>query len=72
MTYPKFCRDCKWSEQEKNNEWTLRCQHPVVNANDNYALAATQVGRGVSCQSVRDKKWPAKCGMRGALWEQKP
>ena len=71
MIEPKYCRDCKWSAPETNSEWTLRCHCPTVNAKDNYALASTALGRGVSCSQERDKKWPAKCGMRGALWETK-
>lgn len=72
MSGPMFCRDCKWSEPEKNSEWNLRCQNPTVNCHDAWALASTVNGRGVSCHAERDKKWPAKCGMRGALWESKP
>lgn len=71
MTEIKLCRECKWSEPEANSEWNLRCQHVTVNRHDAWALASTVVGRGVSCHTERDKKWPAKCGMRGALWELK-
>lgn len=69
--FPKYCRDCKWSKPKKDSDWNLRCHHPIVNGHDQYALGASQEWRGVDCSSVRGKSWPAKCGMRGALWEAK-
>lgn len=66
--FPKLCRGCKWSAPEKNSEWTLRCTCPRVNANDAWALSATDI-RGTSCSTERDRGIFAPCGKRGKLWE---
>jgi len=68
--YPSLCKDCKHSKTEERSEWNLRCHHPVVNAKDPWALASINAG-GSNCSTVREKHWPAACGMRGALWDGK-
>lgn len=71
MDDPKFCRDCKWSKPEERSEWNLRCHHRIINRHDAWALSAAGGGKGTDCHNERSKSWPAKCGMRGALWEPK-
>ena len=69
--YPALCRDCKHSVPAKDSAWTLRCTHPVVNANDPWALASV-TAEGTNCQTEREGRWLfAKCGMPGLLWETK-
>lgn len=69
--YPALCTDCKHSKQQQGSEWNLLCQHPVVNANDPWALSRSGISQaGSSCREQREKKWWfAPCGMRGKLWE---
>lgn len=68
--FPALCKDCRYSEPEKDSSWTLRCVHPKVNAKDSWALAASSDRhRGTTCHDERNKRWPAACGMRGAQWE---
>ena len=70
--FPAMCRDCKHSEPEKNSSWSLRCQNPVVNGADPFALASSENGRGTDCRGERERKSLfAKCGLRGKLWEPK-
>jgi len=69
--FPVFCRDCKHSESEERSEWNLRCQHPIVNAKDRYALSSTKVGRGSHCGDEREIGWFKPCGQKGKLWEPK-
>lgn len=68
--YPVMCRDCKYSKPEERSEWNLRCHNPVVNGKDAWALGGG-TAHGSDCRSIRERSWPAKCGMRGALWEKK-
>jgi len=69
--YPALCRDCKYGLPEDIHSWTLRCHHPVINANDPYALANLGVKtRGSECSKERSKKGPfTRCGITGKLWE---
>ena len=67
--YPKLCRDCYYSKPEEKSAWNLRCNHPVVNAKDPWALAGAGPITGSDCRGEREKSWPAPCGKRGALWE---
>lgn len=70
--YPALCRDCKWSKPEDERYWNLRCIHPVINANDSWALSSTKLGGGTCCRDERAKRgWFTKCGMKGKLWEPK-
>lgn len=70
--FPALCRDCKHSKPEPNSEWNLRCQHPIVNGADPWALSAASVGKGSDCRSERERKTLfAKCGMKGKLWASK-
>lgn len=70
--FPALCRDCKHSKPEVRSEWNLRCQHPVVNARDPWALSNAADNRGTDCRGERERtSWFAKCGMRGKLWEPK-
>lgn len=73
--YPALCRDCKWSRTEENRDWYLRCVHPIINANDSWALSRTgKEGQeyGSDAQQERSKRGLfTKCGMKGKLWEPK-
>ena len=72
--YPALCKDCKWSRSEENRDWYLRCVHPVINANDSWALSRgkADTAYGSDAQQERSKTgWFAKCGMKGKLWEAK-
>ncbi len=75
MSEPKLCKDCRYSEPEKGSEWVLRCFMPQVIVNDSWALSSTAkqgpLGSGVTCHMERDRKWPAPCGKRGAMWTSK-
>ncbi len=71
MTFPKYCSDCKHSAPEVNSEWNLRCLNKHVNARDEWALAATKIGKGTSCSSERARGYFSACGRRGAQWEQR-
>ena len=68
--FPALCCECKHSKTEGNSTHNLRCHHPKVNAKDSYALGGGRA-EGTNCTNHRGLKWPAKCGMRGALWEAK-
>ena len=70
--FPKLCRDCKHSAPSKDSAWSLRCHHPIVNANDAWALASVEDHAGTGCREEREKRFFAgKCGMAGDLWEAK-
>jgi len=70
--FPVFCRDCKWSRAPADSAWSLRCLHPVVNAQDSWALAGGESKHsGSDCRSERERRWFAPCGMRGKLWDAK-
>jgi len=70
--FPALCRDCKYSEPDKNSSWNLHCLHPVVNGSDPWALSAASTGRGTDCRGERERtSWFAKCGIKGKLWESK-
>ena len=66
----KFCKDCVWSEVSASSAWELRCKNPIINANDEWALADVKFV-GTNCREERKKKWFAKCGMSGKLWVEK-
>jgi len=70
--YPALCKDCKHSKPEEHSEWNLRCQHPKVNANDPYALTSAKEIYGTECRPEREKRFFARCGMSGKMWEPKP
>ena len=68
--YPALCNKCKWSKEKEN--FYLACLHPIINANDSYALSAVEVFTGTHCRDERAKTgWFTKCGMKGKLWEAK-
>jgi hypothetical protein len=69
--FPAFCRECKHSKPEAGSEWNLRCQHPVVNASDPWALSNATDNHGTECRGERGREWFTKCGMSGKLWEPK-
>lgn len=72
--FPIFCNNCKYSKPEERSEWCLRCYHPLVNANDAWALSSANTsdcGNGTNCHDERGVRWFAKCGMKGKLWEPK-
>lgn len=70
--YPALCRECKWSYKEDGRDYYLRCTHPIINANDSWALSKGSATYGSDTQVERAKKsWFAKCGMKGKLWEAK-
>jgi hypothetical protein len=71
--YPVFCADCKFSKPEERSEWNLRCHHPIINANDSYALSnAKGETYGSDCNSERNKRgWFVNCGMSGKFWSPK-
>lgn len=69
--YPALCKDCKHSKPELHSEWNLRCHNPIVNGEDPWALASIEEFGGSNCREERSKKWFAKCGMKGKLWEAK-
>ena len=78
MTYPKFCRDCLHSrvklDKYRDNKPTdeLRCIHPNVNADSEWALTAIEVHHTKECTYERGREgWFAPCGKRGRLWEPK-
>jgi len=67
----KFCKDCKWSEPEKNFEWNNYCYHVFVVGANARALA-TNDKNGVECVDERRKRsWFSNCGIHGKLWEAK-
>jgi len=68
--YPALCKDCKYSKPEEHQAWNLRCHNPIINAKDSWALSSIDAG-GSNCSAERERKWPAPCGRRGALWEEK-
>jgi hypothetical protein len=72
--YPALCRDCKHQIPEDGSKWNSRCTHPIVNAQNEWALANTG-GNGTSAnsdaRSERERRWFAPCGMKGKLWEPK-
>jgi hypothetical protein len=70
--YPALCRECKWSRKEDNRGSYLRCVHPIVNANDPWALSGGSNNYGSDTHNEREKRgWFANCGMKGKLWEPK-
>lgn len=70
--YPALCRECKWSRAVPSREWSLRCVHPVINANDSWALARRDGEIGSAARDERAKRSLfAKCGIKGKLWEVK-
>jgi hypothetical protein len=71
--FPAFCKDCKHSKPAPKSGWELRCFHPIVNAEDNYALAGrNERSASTSCTSERERAaWFSGCGKKGKLWEPK-
>ena len=69
--FPVFCRDCRFSEPERDASWNLKCKNPIVNARDEWALASSAGGAGTSCKDERRVIWFAACGRKGKLWEPK-
>ena len=72
--FPALCKDCFHSLPEERSEWNLKCHHPLVNADDSWALASASSrpgGSGSNCRNEREIKWFAKCGMKGKLWQKK-
>lgn len=65
----KFCVNCIWSAPEEGSAWNLRCTNPKVNANDSYALSASEI-RGSSCREERSKGIFAACGKSGKQYEE--
>ena len=73
MTFPKLCRDCKWS-QERESYSELYCFNPHVNASDAWALSSKEMHAGTHCHSERSRSFLdgfSECGKRGARWEAK-
>ena len=71
--YPALCAKCKHHVPDENSSWNLRCQHPKVNGNDPWALAASEPAKGTDCRGERERtSWFAKCGRSGKLWEALP
>ena len=72
MNYPKYCRDCKWSVEKKDSYNYLNCSHPLVNADDAYALSSIKLSY-VECQTERRLGMfkISMCGKIGKLWEAK-
>lgn len=72
--FPLLCRDCKFQVPEPGSAWNSMCLHPIVNAQNSWALANTG-GAGqpahTSAQEERKRKWFVPCGMAGKLWEQR-
>jgi len=76
MKKVRFCKECKWSVKSKST-YEIRCKHPLVVMNDPWALSRMNCGNeydgfesGKSCHEERSKKWFAKCGLKGKLWEE--
>lgn len=68
----KFCKECQHSRSREKDYGALRCVHPIVNANDYWALANTAEAYGSSCSDERKQRgWFTNCGIKGKLWEQK-
>ena len=74
----KFCKDCKWSRSNSRSTYELRCIHDLVVAEYPWALARwkdpseeTEYNYGTGCHEERSKKWFAKCGIKGKLWDPK-
>lgn len=67
----KFCKDCVYSFKREHNDWDLKCNNPVVNSSDYWALA-TESMPGTDCRQERQRNsWFSKCGMKGKLYEAK-
>ena len=68
----KYCVNCKWSEQDQERSWTLRCKHPKVNCKDAYSLSSPTI-RGKDCTEERRITgfFFVACGLRGRLYEAK-
>jgi hypothetical protein len=68
--FPAYCSECAHARPEKNSPWNNECVHPVVNARDPWALATNgDFGPKSSCREERSKRFFARCGMSGKLWE---
>ncbi len=68
--FPATCRECKWSKPVEKYDWNNKCFHPIVNAQDPWALSGNgSMGHGSNCRDERERKWFAPCGMKGKLWE---
>jgi hypothetical protein len=70
--FPAYCSECSHSRQEKNSAWNNECVHPIVNSRDPWALSTNGGSwHGSSCREERSKRFFARCGMSGKLWEPK-
>jgi hypothetical protein len=71
--YPALCRDCKWGKLDTDSKFLpVICTHPVVNANDPWALTYSGAPGGSSARDERSKVGLfARCGIKGKLWEAK-
>lgn len=70
MIQVKYCKDCKHCKPETGFEWNLRCHHPVINSDDEWALSSVNMN-GTNCRDERKIAWFAKCGKSGKLFEAK-
>jgi hypothetical protein len=72
--FPALCRDCKHGIPEEGSPWSMWCTNPMVNAQNEWALANTG-GNGApahsSARQERARKWLSPCGMTGKLWTPK-
>lgn len=72
--FPKYCRDCTWSDDKIEGEYRLKCMNPLVNGSDNWSLGSKNV-TGRDCPEERRESsflwFGPKCGKTGKLWEQK-
>ncbi len=68
----KFCADCVWSSKSAYS-YDLRCKDPLVNSDDEYALASERgEAYGSSCSTERARNSLfAKCGKRGKRWRMR-
>lgn len=79
MLKVKFCKDCKWARTNKTGStYALRCIHELVVSEYPWALSRwkdqtedDEYNCGTGCHEERSKKWFAKCGIKGKLWEAK-
>lgn len=71
--YPALCRDCQHQVPEPGSEWNSRCTHPMVNADNSWALANTGGNGAPAHTDARGERertsWLAPCGRAGKLWE---
>ena len=68
---PRLCLNCKHSKEEKGSPWRHRCFNWKVIKHDAWALSQNNEGNpyGTDCYEERKKRWFAKCGMKGKLYD---